>query len=82
MNAKQMKLFREEILRALRDGPKTTHQIYGILKRECPKYCNDTKKHFGSRLMWKHRVNNLMYSMQKELLIYLDKGANVWRIVE
>jgi hypothetical protein len=82
MKHAQKKLFREEILKVLRSGPKTTAQIYLALKRKYPKHCNDTQKHFGARLKWKHDVSNLFYDMQKEFLIYLNKSKGVWKIVE
>jgi len=80
--------FKKEILEALRMGPRTTPQIYRILKRKWPKYCDDTEKctHYkftGTRQPeWKHKVRWIQHTMQREFLIYLDKGTNEWKIVE
>jgi hypothetical protein len=82
------KQFREKILQALRKGPKTTPQIYRILKRNCPEYCDNSEKctHFkltGTRQPeWKHKVRGVQHEMQKEFLIYLDKATGTWKIVE
>lgn len=88
MKFKWSKRFREEILKALQDGPKTTPQLYKILKQRCPEYCDDSERctHYkltGTRQPeWKHRVRGIQNAMQKEFLIYLDKENGVWRIVE
>lgn len=82
------KMFRKKILGALRNGPKTTPQIYRILKRECSEYCDDSEKctHYGvtptRQPEWKHRVRSVQNAMQKEFLIYSDKGTKTWKIVE
>ena len=87
MNLEQNKRFKEEILRALREGPKTTPQLYKIIKQRCPKYCNDnekcTHKFIGTRQPeWKHRFRSIQSVMQKEFLIYLDKGTGAWKLAD
>ena len=82
MDAEQVKLFREEILKALRDGSKTATQIYGILKRKYPRQCDDTQKQSYGKIKWKHRVSNLLNKMQREFIIYRDPLTKEWKIVE
>jgi hypothetical protein len=82
------KRFKAEILKALREGPKTTPQIYRILKRNCSEYCNNSEKctHFkltGVRQPeWQHKMRGVQHKMQEEFLIYLDKGIHTWKIAE
>jgi hypothetical protein len=81
MDDKQAKLFREEILLALQDGPKNASKIHGIIKTKYPQYCVDTKRSYG-KIKWKHDVSNLLNLMQKEFLIYLDPSTKEWKLVE
>lgn len=88
LSFKRNKQFREEILKAIRGGPKTTHQLYKIIKKRCPEYCNDREKctHYAmihtQQPEWKHRVRCVQNALQKEFLIYFDKGPGTWKIVE
>ncbi|GAI35077.1 unnamed protein product, partial [marine sediment metagenome] len=65
-----------------------TQQIYRIIKRNCPEYCDNSEKctHYkltGTRQPeWKHKIRWVQHKMQKEFLIYLDKGTGEWKIVE
>ncbi len=84
---KRTKRFRGEILRALRDSPKTTPQLYKIIKKRCPGYCNDHEKctHYAvtptHQPEWKHRLRCVQNVMQKEFLIYCNKKSG-WEIVK
>lgn len=82
MNHKQKKLFQEEILRVLKKSPKKTQLIFRALNKKHPQYCDNSQNHFGTRPKWKHDTSILLHNMQKEFLIYLDKGTNLWKIVK
>ena len=85
---KRDKRFRKEILKALRSGSKTTLQLYKIIKKKCPEHCDDSKvctHYVVSRIRqpeWKHKLRMVQGSMQKEFLIYCNKGSGKWEIVE
>ena len=81
MDRRQKMLIQKEILKILNKGSKTVEQIYAIIKKKYPHYCDDTKKHFGTRLKWKYEVSNILQDMQKNL-IWLDKYENKWKIVK
>jgi spore coat protein CotF len=88
MNFKRNSLFRKEILQALKQGKKTTAQLYEVLKRRCPEHCDDREKctHYAVTKTyqpeWKHQARRVLDSMQKEFLIYYDKLDRKWKIVE
>jgi len=81
MNGKRNKLFIEEILKALRKNPKTTIQLYKIIKQKCPKYCDDSEICTCYTITpsrqpeWKHRVRCVQNSMQKDFFIYNNKES-------
>lgn len=87
MNVKRAKRFKKEILKALRTGPKTTVQLYKIIKQKCPKYCDDRVKYITMgghkpEPEWKHGARCVQNSMQKDFLIYHNVGSGKWEIVE
>jgi hypothetical protein len=85
---KRNKLFRAEIVRALKTDPKTTVQLYDLLKKKYPKYCDDTEicSHYAltptKQPEWKHAVRCLLDSMKKGFLIYYDQFGKEWKVAE
>jgi hypothetical protein len=87
MNYKRNRRFRTELFKALKGGPKTTVQLYKVLKKNLPDDCDDGVKYktMGGRKPepeWKHRARSVLNSLQSEFIIYNDKVSRDWKIVE